>query len=185
VLIANKTKESNIAEYVIYMFQIEDLIRANNLDLDTITTSILQPQIKDEVLLNQYKDWYKELIKRMKIEGKKEKGHSSDIDEILMELLMLHDTLINVIDDKKYKTVFEKALPALKDFQQKSGDSNLNLIEIGFNALYTKIILKLKKQVFTQATEDAFKAISELLGNLAAYYKKMKAGELDYTQSKF
>lgn len=183
MLIAHKTKKSNIAEYVIYMFQIEDLIRANNLDLDTITKSILEPQIKDENLLNQYKDWYKELIKRMKIEGIKEKGHSSEIDEVLMELLMLHNTLINIIDDKKYKTVFEKSLPALKDFQQKSGDSNLNLIEVGFNALYSKIILKLKGQAFTQVTEDAFKAISELLGNLAAYYKKMKKGELDFTQN--
>ena len=104
MLIAHKTKKSNIAEYVIYMFQIEDLIRANNLDLDTITKSILEPQIKDENLLNQYKDWYKELIKRMKIEGIKEKGHSSEIDEVLMELLMLHNTLINIIDDKKFKT---------------------------------------------------------------------------------
>ena len=183
MLIAQKTKESNIAEHVIYMFQIEDLIRANNLDLDTITNSILAPQIKDEKLLNQYKNWYKELIKRMKIEDIKESGHSSEINEILMELLMLHNTLINILDDKKYKQVFEKALPALKDFQQKSNDSNINLIEVGFNALYSKVILKLKGQDFTQATEDAFKSISELIGYLAAYYKKMKKGELDFTQN--
>lgn len=178
--IAKKTKESNIAEHVIYMFQIEDLIRANNLDIDTIVNSLLAPQIKDDKLLVEYTVWYQELIKRMKIEDTKEKGHSSEINEILMELLMLHNTLINILEDKKYKEVFEKSLPALKDFQQKSGDSNVNLIEVGFNALYSKIILKLKGQKFTVATEDAFKSISELLAYLAAYYKKMKKGDLDF-----
>jgi len=183
VLIASKTKSSNISEHIIYMFQIEDLIRANKLDLATITTTILAPQIKDEKLLNDYIAWYKELIKRMKIEGTIQKGHSSDVEEILMELLMLHDTLLNVLNNKKYKVVYEKALPALKDFQQKSNHSNINIIESGYNALYSKIILNLKGQKFTDATEEAFKSISELLGHLAAYYKKMKNGELDYTQN--
>lgn len=162
------------------MFQIEDLIRANNLDIDTIVNSLLAPQIKDETVLAEYKAWYQELIKRMKIEGIKEKGHSSELNEILMELLMLHNTLVNILEDKKYKATFEKALPALKDFQQKSGDTNINLIEVGINALYSKIILKLKGQDFTAATEDAFKSISALLAYLAAYYKKMKNGDLDF-----
>lgn len=178
MLIANKTKTSNIAEHVIYMFQIEDLIRANNLDVDLIYNTLLSPQMENEELLSQYKQWYVDLIKKMKIEGLVKTGHSSELDEILMELLMLHDTLINVLDNKKYKLVFEKALPALKDFQIKSNDSNLNLIEVGFNALYSKVILKLKGQTFTEATEDAFKSISVLIGYLAAYYSKMKKGEL-------
>lgn len=180
--IAKKTKESNIAEHVIYMFQIEDLIRANNLDINVIVETILAPQIKDEVILGQYTNWYKELIKRMKIEGKQEKGHLTEIDEILMELLMLHDTLINVVDNKKYKVVFEKALPSLKDFQQKSNHSNINLIEVGFNALYSKVILNLKGQKFTESTETAFKSISLLIGTLAAYYSKMKSGDMDFSK---
>lgn len=176
--VALKTKESNIAEHVLYMFQIEDLIRANNFDLDTITNTILAPQIKDEKLLESYENWYKGLIKKMKSEGAKENGHISDINEILMELLMLHDTLLNILKDKKYAEVYEKALPALKDFQLKSNGANINIIEVAFNALYSKLILSLKGQKFTTATEDAFKSISNLVAHLAAYYKKMKNGEL-------
>ncbi len=176
--IAKKTLENNIAEHVLYMFQIEDLIRANSLDLETISNTLLKPQIKEDKLLSEYENWYKNLIKRMKIEGVKEKGHLSEINEILMELLMLHDTLLNVLKDKKYAMVYEKALPALKDFQQKSNSGNLNIIEVGFNALYSKMILNLKGQKFTPATEEAFKTISDLLAHLAAYYKKMKNGDL-------
>ncbi|MCG8575127.1 MAG: DUF4924 family protein [Flavobacteriales bacterium] len=180
MLIAQKTKENNIAEHVIYMFQIEDIIRANTLDLDTIYYSIIQPQIKDEELAGSYKQWYGDLIKQMKSGGVEKTGHIDSVNEILMELLMLHNTLLNLIKEKKYVEVFEKALPVLKDFQQKSNSANINLIEVGFNALYAKIILKLKKQEISQASEEGFAAISELLGHLAAYYKKMKKGELNY-----
>lgn len=183
MLIANRTRENNIAEHVIYMFQIEDLIRANNFDLDTIIHTIIEPQIKDENLLSQYKDWYAGLIRQMKSERIAEKGHLSEINEILMELLLLHNTMLNIMHHQRYKELFEQALPALKDFQKKSNAGNLNLVEVGFNALYSKLILKLKGQAFSQATEEAFSQISDLLGFLAGYYKKMKKGELNFANN--
>lgn len=183
MLIAKRTKENNIAEHVIYMFQIEDLIRANNLDLDTIINTIIEPQVRDEALLVEYKDWYQSLIKQMKREGIEKQGHLSEINEIIMELLMLHNTLLNILNDKNYKGRFEKALPALKDFQAKSNSGDINIIEVGFNALYSKMILKLKGQKFTASTEEAFTQISELLGYLAIYYKKMKNGELNFANN--
>lgn len=180
MLIAEKTLKNNIAEHVIYMFQIEGLIRANNLDKDVLINSLIKPQISDESLLAKYDQWYSKLIAQMKREGLEKSGHLSEINEILMELLMLHNTLLNIINDKKYKLAFEKALPALKDFQAKSNSSNINLIEIGFNALYSKIILKLKGQEISEATDQAFNTIAELLAYLAAYYKKMKEGDLNF-----
>ena len=180
MLIAKKTLENNIAEHVIYMFQIEDLIRSNQLDLDTIIYTIIKPQIQDEILLEKYRDWYAGLIRQMKLEKIEKNGHLYDLNEILMELLMLHNTMINIVKDKRYQEVFEKALPVLKDFQSKSNAADISLIETGFNALYSKVILKLKGQKFSEATEEAFASISELLGLLAAYYKKMKNGELNF-----
>lgn len=183
MLIAKRTKENNIAEHVIYMFQIEDLIRANNFDLDTIIHTIIEPQIKDPKLVDEYREWYAGLIKQMKSENIIQKGHNSDINEILMELLLLHNTLLNIMNQPKYLELFEKALPALKDFQQKSNAGSINLVEVGFNALYSKLILKLKGQAFTKATEEAFTQISDMLGFLALYYKKMRNGELNFANN--
>lgn len=183
MLIARKTKENNIVEHVIYMFQIEDLIRANNLDLETIYNTIIEPQIEDEALAQEYREWYAGLIKQMKAERLEKKGHLSELNEIIMELLMLHNTLLNILDDKDYKTRFERALPALKDFQAKSQATEINLIEVGINAMYSKMILKLKGQSFTSATEEAFGHISQMLGYLAIYYNKMKKGELNFANN--
>jgi Domain of unknown function (DUF4924) len=183
MLVAKKTKENNIAEHVIYMFQIEDLIRANKLDLDTIVHTILAPQIQDADLLAAYTKWYGDMIIQMKREGIAEKGHLSDLNEIIMELLMLHNTLLNVLNDKAYKEKFETALPSLKDFQAKSKSAEVNIVEVGLNALYSKMILKLKGQEFTEATEEAFTTMSQLLGYLAVYYKKMRNGELNFANN--
>lgn len=183
MLIARRTKENNIAEHVIYMFQIEDLIRANNFDLDTIVHTLIEPQIKDEKLVEEYRNWYDALIKQMKDENILQRGHNSDLNEILMELLLLHNTLVNIMHQAKYLELFEKALPALKDFQKKSNAGSLNLVEVGFNALYSKLILKLKGQAFTKATEEAFDQISVMLGYLALYYKKMRNGELNFANN--
>jgi hypothetical protein len=180
MLIAQKTKENNIAEHVIYMFQVEDLIRANQMRLDYIVERIIQPQIQDEELLEAYTKWYAGLIRQMKDERIIERGHLSEINEILTELLMLHNTLINITRDKNYLQVFEEALPVLKEFQKKSQSGDLNLVEVGFNALYGKMILKLKKQEISPASEDGFQRISKLLGTLANYYKKMKSGDLNF-----
>lgn len=183
MLIARRTKETNIAEHVIYMFQVEDLIRANNLDINQIVERVIGPQITDEALAVEYRTWYEGLIKQMKQERLDSKGHTSDINEILMELLLLHNTLINISKEKKYLAVFETAFPVLKDFQQKSNSGDLNLIEVGFNALYGKMILKLKGVEISQASEDGFQAISQLLGTLAHYYKRMKQGDLNFTNN--
>jgi hypothetical protein len=183
MLIAEKTREENIAEHVIYMFQIEDLIRANNFDSDKIIATLIAPHLNDEDLILRYAKWYAGLCKEMKISRIEKSGHLNDINEILAELMLLHNTLINITKDKKYLIAFEQALPVLKDFQQKSNSGNLNLIEVGFNALYGKVILKLQGKDISPASEEGFKAISNMLGHLAAYYKKMKKGDLDFTSN--
>lgn len=183
MLIAQRTKENNIAEHIIYMFQVEDLIRANNAKLDRILTNVVQPLITDEAMAQQYADWYAGLIKQMTQERILEKGHLSDSNEILMELLLLHNTLINISREKRYLEAFEVALPILKDFQHKSNGGDLNLIEVGFNALYGKMILKLKGTEISVASEEGFQAISQLLGTLAHFYKKMKQGDMNFTNN--
>jgi hypothetical protein len=183
MLIAQRTKENNIAEHIIYMFQVEDLIRANNAKLDRILTNVVKPLISDEAMAQRYADWYAGLIKQMTQERILEKGHLSDTNEILMELLLLHNTLINISKEKRYLEAFEVALPIIKDFQHKSNGGDLNLIEVGFNALYGKMILKLKGTEISEASEEGFKAISQLLGILAHFYKKMKQGDMNFTNN--
>ncbi|MDE6085042.1 MAG: DUF4924 family protein, partial [Muribaculaceae bacterium] len=74
--IASQKRKENIAEYLIYMWQIEDIIRANNLDIDKIKANIidkfqdLSPEQKKELT-----EWYESLIDMMRREDITQKGH--------------------------------------------------------------------------------------------------------------
>ena len=41
--ISQQLKQQNIAEYLLYMWQVEDLIRANGFDIEKIKKCIIEP----------------------------------------------------------------------------------------------------------------------------------------------
>ena len=63
--VAQQKLRENIAEYLLYMFQIEHVIRSFNFNLDAIIDVFVQPTLVDDSFLNQYKTWYSELIVQM------------------------------------------------------------------------------------------------------------------------
>ena len=58
--IAKKLKQKNIAEYLIYMWQIEDMIRAYSLDIDLIEKELINPSVVSLEEQEEEKQWYKE-----------------------------------------------------------------------------------------------------------------------------
>ena len=69
MIIAAQKRKENIAEYLLYMWQVEDLIRANGLDIDRIKANVidrfdLTPDARKEMV-----DWYEGLIDMMRREG--------------------------------------------------------------------------------------------------------------------
>ena len=43
MIIARQKRKENIAEYLLYMWQVEDLIRANKFDMDSINRTVIAP----------------------------------------------------------------------------------------------------------------------------------------------
>ena len=56
---ASEKRKENIAEYLLYMWQIEDIIRANDLDIDRIKANVIDRYtgLSDEQRL-QMTEWY-------------------------------------------------------------------------------------------------------------------------------
>ena len=183
MLNAEKRKQENIAEYIIYMYQIEDLIRACNFDLELIMESVVRPQLPDDSFIGQYRSWYDSLIRDMKIQRIEKVGHLMDLREILMEISYLHNTLLNVTQDGKYLELFERALPVIEEFKDKSNLKDKNHIEIAFHAMYMKLLLRLQKKEISSETEEAFDAMRMMLAYLSKAYHKMKSGDLDFLKN--
>lgn len=69
--IAQQLKEKNIAEYLIYMWQVEDLLRANGCDIDRIRQNIILRYPEEE--RPALEEWYGNLADMMRAEGVTEK----------------------------------------------------------------------------------------------------------------
>lgn len=174
MLIARQKIDENIAEYMLYMYQVEDVIRAYQFDLDRIVNEFVKPQLPDVSFLEQYRQWYDGLIREMQSEKITETGHLFQLREILVELSYLHNSLLNVVNDEKYKTLYETATPHIEEFREHSNLKDRNHIEICFQALYMKLLLRLQKKEISQETEDSFDSMRVLLAYLSRAYHSMK-----------
>lgn len=180
MLIAQQKLRENIAEYVLYMYQVEDVIRACKFDLDVIMNQVVLPQLPDKSFAEQYKAWYAGLIRDMKSERILEAGHRMEIQEVLVELSYLHQSLLTVMEDEKYRKLVETATPYIEDFKEHSNLKDRNLVELCFHGLYMKLLLRLQKKEISGETEEAFDQMRIVLAYLSRAYHQMKNGEGQY-----
>jgi hypothetical protein len=180
MLVAQQKLKENIAEYILYMFQIEDVVRAYDLDIERLMAEFINVQLPDPSYEAQYRKWYEGIIRQMKMERIEKTGHLHEIKDILVELSYLHNVLMNMANDTKYKSLFEAALPYMNEFKERSNLKDKNEIELAFHALYMKLLLRLQKKEISAATEEAFDAMRALLAYIAGSYKKMKSGDMDF-----
>lgn len=94
MFVSKQLKEKNIAEYLIYMWQIEDLIRANGCDIEKIKSTIIAPYPLTEEQKAELTQWYMDLIEMMRHEGIMEKGHLQINKNIITWLTDLHLQLL-------------------------------------------------------------------------------------------
>ena len=178
MLIARLLKEQNIAEYLIYMWQVEDIIRANGCDLDQIEELIISryPEAERAPL----KEWYGNLITMMFEEGVREKGHLQINCNVLQNLTELHNQLLASPQFPFYTTAYFKALPFIVELRSKNEKKEDPELETCFEALYGVMLLRLQKKEISLETRAAIEAISSFLSMLANYYEKDKLGELKF-----
>ncbi len=179
MFIARQLKSSNIAEYLLYMWQIEDLIRASRLDMEKIEAGIIQPYQIDEDQKNILRQWYKELIDMMRQEGVTQSGHLQINKNIIVLLNDLHLQLLHSPKVPAYSACYYKVLPYIVEIRAKGDKKDISEIENCFNALYGMMLLNLQKKEIGKYTAEAMKEISRFIALLAAYYQKDKKGELD------
>ena len=88
MLIAKLKKETNIVEYILYMYQIEDIIRSFQFDLKLIDQHIVQQFDQNETVKAEIKDWYAGMINGMKFQEIEKTGHLNDLKETIHTILV-------------------------------------------------------------------------------------------------
>ena len=175
--IANELRKTNIAEYLLYMWQVEDTIRAFGCSLPRIRREYISRFDYSDEQKEEEADWFGNLVRMMNEEGCRDGGHLQ-INRVTLQLLTeLHEQLLASPKFPFYNTAYYKVLPFIVELRQKSG-SQPSEIETCLNLLYGVMMLRLQKKEITPNTEHAVREVSTFIGMLADYYKKSKEEDI-------
>lgn len=167
MIIASRKRKENIAEYILYMWQIEDIIRANDCDIEQIKKNVVDRfQISDDQR-KEMLEWYESLIDMMRREGVIESGHLQINKNILNQLVQLHQALLADPEFPNYTAEFYKTLPFIVELRTKAGENKTGEIETCFTALYGMLMMRLQQKQMTPETQDAIKQISRFISVLS------------------
>lgn len=179
MIVANKLRETNRAEYLIYMWQLEDLLRQFDCNMSRLEQEYLSRFQFDKEVLRQTTEWYQHLCNMMLEENLRESGHLQINRNTLNGLEELHAALLKSEKFPYYKQMYYKVLPYVVEIRAKGGDGSESELYNCFEALYGVLLLRLQKKGISPATQQACTDISAMLGQLAEYFNKWKQGELE------
>lgn len=180
MFIAKKLKKENICEYLLYMWQVEDLIRAFGLNLDQINNQIIAPYPVADADRKTLYEWYESLIEMMRLENIQETGHLQLNKNTIIELNELHGQLLRSGKDAGYNAKFYHVLPFISQLRNQQQSSQLSDVELCFNLQYGIMMLRMKKADITPETLQAQTEISKFMVLLTRNYQLFQEGELDF-----
>lgn len=179
MLIAQKKRKENISEYLLYMWQVEDLIRANHFDSDEIRRNLVDRYDQSAAVKEEIARWYEELADMMRQEGVMERGHIQLNKNVIIALTDLHLRLLKSPKEMIYGSMYYKTLPYIVQLRAKSGGEDIPEIETCFTAVYGYLVLRMQGKEVSTETLEAIKQISAFLALLAEKYKDDMEGKLD------
>lgn len=179
MFISRKLRQENIAEYLLYMWQVEDIIRAFDCYMPALRREYISKFDCPDEDREDLEDWYSNLIRMMTEEGCRESGHLQINNVTLQDLTELHVQLLDSPKFPFYSAEYYKVLPFIVELRNKC-DKEKGEIETCLDALYGVMMLRLQRQEISEDTLRAVKEITTFIGMLSDYYKKDKEEGLEF-----
>ena len=176
MFIAKELRKKSIAEYLLYMWQVEDLIRAYGCNLARIRREYISQFDYPDEEKEELTDWYGNLIRMINEEGRRESGHLQINKIVVQDITELHARLLDSARFPFYRAV---------ELRKRGGNTNESEIETCLNALYGVMMLRLQNKKISPDTQHAIQEISTLIGMLSDYYLKDKTEGIDFDDSTF
>lgn len=148
-IVRMKSKKDNIAEYILYLWQMEDYLRAFPENADAT------PELH-------------ELNEMMHREGIIEGGHLALANNALAELIDLHATLLD--EDAMYRAAIIRLQPSLNLLKAKTDRPTMSDIEACLVLLYQIMLLRLQKKEISPETASVQQQATQVLTFLSKAY---------------
>lgn len=181
MFISRELRKQSIAEYVLYMWQVEDIIRAYGCSLTRLRHEYIDRFEYTEEQKEELADWYGNLVNMIRREGKTERGHLQINTIIVQDMGEMNARLLESSKFPFYNAEYYRVLPFIVELRNRGG-KEYGEIETCLNALYGTMMLRLQKKEISQETTHAVKEISTFIGMLSDYYLKDKTEGIDWDE---
>lgn len=180
MFVAQEKRKTNIAEYILYMWQVEDLLRACSFDPEKIELQLVRRYNADENTGKLIAAWYNNLAAMMEIEHVREKGHVQAIVNLVNDLNEFHLKMLEIQKDQEYVRLYQLNRDSISDFAHRSGMTVENEVEACLNALYGYMVLKLKDAEISPSTQNSVEGFGRMIGHLSARYIQFENDDFEF-----
>ena len=150
-----KNKRENIAEYILYLWQLEDYLRA------------FPEQAETNAELN-------EIHEMMHREGITDSGHLRLAQNALQEMEQVHAELLD--QEAQYRAMIIRVQPALNILKSKTDRPTMSDVEACLILLYQIMMLRLQQKPVSEETAAVQQQATRLLQIISrAYYDNQTA----------
>jgi hypothetical protein len=167
--VADKKKEQNIGEYIIYMYQMEDLLRAYQFNIKDVEAYVVSHYPIGAVQQNETLQWFANLAEEMKKEDILIQGHLSQTEHIVDQLASLHWQLLKT--DRTYFDIYQNAKPFVIELIMESKSAPpRHEIQACLNGIYGLLLVRLGGKQVSENLLAATNAFGEVLSYLNIVY---------------
>lgn len=166
--LAESKKRNNISEYIIHMYQTEDLIRIYDFDMEKVDEYVIKhiPMEDKEPL----KKWYREVASKMKKEGIEEKGHLDEVQDIVSELITIKKELLEI--DDNFKKIYKESKPHIDESLKYAQGQIESEVQACLNGVYGLLLLRMNGRSVDDSIMTSVNAFGDVLSYLSYKYKQ-------------
>ena len=178
--IAQAKRKENIAEYILYLWQLEDLLRALQFSPEAIYSQLVAPREVADEQKHIYLLWYMDIVNLLRKEGKEQSGHLEHTLHLIGDVHNLHLQLMQNPVGEHYRKTFARLAPQLPQLRAMISRDDVSDTELAFRALYAAMLYRIKgDNKRAEAISDTIELVSPVVAELAAMYGKVERGEVD------
>lgn len=151
-------KKDNIAEYILYLWQMEDYLRAFPRAMDDEQT---MPELRNEL---------QELSLMMHEENILAGGHLQLARNALLQLEELSDSLYD--EEATYRAALIRLQPQLNLFKAKTDRPTMSDVEAGLTLLYQVMLLRIQHRDISKSTQQTVDEVTAWFKYLSRTFRE-------------
>lgn len=160
--IAAEKLQKNVAEFIIYMYQMEDLIRVYQFIPEDIRKYVIHHFPVSDEEKEQMAIWFDRIMQKMKAQGIEESGHLAETQAYVDQLLRRKEKLL--AEDEMFRQIYNQARPHIRESIQDSDGRVASDIQACLNGIYGLLLCRMTGKEVPEEVEKALGPFGEVLG---------------------